>query len=205
MNTTPVTICAGAKGGQGIITIAVTLGLLAARTRPTVLVDTLGDAAAVLGLADVDPSRTLDQALTDAAEPASGLRLAHIAADRIDAATVDRLGCLAAGGHRVIVDTGTDHSALHSFDRLRPCRLLVTHACYLALRRAIAVPFTPDHVVLVNDSRRALTEHDVSLALALPVTSVPHDPSIARAIDAGLLAARLPRCLAHTLRHLVTD
>jgi hypothetical protein len=58
---------------------------------------------------------------------------------------------------------------------------------------------------LVNDSRRALTERDVSLALALPVTSVPHDPSIARAIDAGLLAARLPRCLAHTLRHLVSD
>jgi hypothetical protein len=204
MNTAPVTICAGAKGGQGTTTIAVTLHLLVARTRPTLRIDTLGDAAAVLGIPDPAPAVTLDQALAEAGEPAPGLRLAHIAADRIDDTALDRLRGLTDDGHRVIVDTGTDHSALHRFDRLRPCRLLVTHACYLALRRAIAVPFIPDLVVLVTDSRRALTEGDVSLALALPVTSVPLDPGIARAIDAGLLATRLPRCLANAL-HDLTD
>jgi hypothetical protein len=71
------------------------------------------------------------------------------------------------------------------------------------LRRAIAVPFTPDHVVLVSDHRWALSERDVSLALALPVTSVPDDPRIARAIDAGLLTIRLPRCLTNTITPLV--
>ena len=28
---------------------------------------------------------------------------------------------------------------------------------------------------------------------------MPYDPSIARAVDAGLLAARVPRCLAHAI------
>ena len=78
----------------------------------------------------------------------------------------------------------------------------MTRPCYLALRRAVGVPFVPDHVVLIAEHQRALTERDVSLALALPVTSVPYDPSIARAIDAGLLAARLPRCLAHAVAQL---
>ena len=72
----------------------------------------------------------------------------------------------------------------------------------MALRRAIGVPFVPDHVVLISEHQRCLTERDVSLALALPVTSVPYDPAITRAIDAGLLAARLPRCLAHALEQL---
>ena len=55
---------------------------------------------------------------------------------------------------------------------------------------------------MIAEHQRALTERDVSIALALPVTSVPYDPSIARAIDAGLLAARLPRCLAHAIAQL---
>ena len=95
-----------------------------------------------------------------------------------------------------------DHDVLHRFDPLRPQRLLVTRPCYLALRRAIGVPFVPDHVVLISEHQRCLTECDVSLALALPVTSVPDDPAIARAIDAGLLAARLPRCLANAIAQL---
>ena len=102
----------------------------------------------------------------------------------------------------MIVDTGTDHDVLHRFDPLSPQRLLVTRPCYLALRRAIGVPFVPDHVVLISEHQRCLTERDVSLALALPVTSVPYDPAIARAIDAGLLAARLPRCLANAIAQL---
>lgn len=53
--------------------------------------------------------------------------------------------------------------------------------------------------MLICEHQRCLTERDVSLALALPVTSVPHDPAIARAIDAGLLAVRLPRCLANAI------
>lgn len=91
---------------------------------------------------------------------------------------------------------------MHRFDPLNSQRLLVTRPCYVALRRAIGVPFVPDHVVLIAEHQRCLTDRDVSVALALAVTSVPYDPAIARAIAAGLLAARLPRCLANAIAQL---
>ena len=122
--------------------------------------------------------------------------------DRIDTEAICAMSEPVAAGHRVLVDTGTDHEVLHRFDPLSPQRLLVTRPCYVALRRAIGVPFVPDHVVLISEHQRCLTERDVSLALALPVTSVPYDPAIARAIDAGLLAARPPPCLANAITQL---
>ena len=202
-HTDRVTVVAGAKGGQGCTTIAAVLAVLAAHSNyPTLLLDTQGDAAPTLGVSDPPPTSTLTEAIANAAEPCRGLRVATLAGDRIDAEAITAISELVAAGHRVIVDTGTDHDVLHRFDPLLPQRLLVTRPCYLALRRAVGVPFVPDHVVLIAEHQRALTERDVSLALALPVTSVPYDPSIARAIDAGLLAARLPRCLAHALEQL---
>lgn len=197
-----ITLCAGAKGGQGCTTIAAVLAVLAARSNPTLLLDTRGDAAPILGVSDPPPASTFAEAIANAAEPCRGLRVATLEGDRIDTDAIAAISELVTAGHRVIVDTGTDHDVLHRFDPLHPRRLLVTRPCYLALRRAIGVPFIPDHVVLIAEHQRALTERDVSLALALPVTSVPYDPSIARAIDAGLLAARLPRCLAHAIAQL---
>jgi len=193
-----VTVCASPKGGQGCTTIAAVLAVLAAQNNhPTLLLDTRIDASPTLGVSDPPAATMLAEAIANAAEPCRGLRVATLAGDRIDADAIAAIGELVAAGHRVTVDTGTDHDVLHRFDPLHPQRLLVTRPCYLALRRAIRVPFVPDHVVLIAEHQRALTERDVSLAL--PVTSVPYDPSIARAIDAGLLAARLPRCLAHAI------
>lgn len=198
-----VTVCASAKGGQGCTTIAAVLAVLAAQSnQPTLLLDTRGDAAPTLGVSDPAPAGTFADAIANAVEPCRHLRVATIAGDQIDSDATSELERLTAAGHRVIVDTGTDHDVLHRFDPLRPQRLLVTRPCYLALRRAIGVPFVPDHVVLISEHQRCLTERDVSLALALPVTSVPYDPAIARAIDAGLLATRLPRCLANAIAQL---
>lgn len=46
-----VTVCASLKGGQGCTTIAAVLAVLAARSnQPTLLLDTRGDAAAILGV-----------------------------------------------------------------------------------------------------------------------------------------------------------
>jgi Flp pilus assembly CpaE family ATPase len=207
MNSAPtVTLCAGAKGGQGTTTVAALLALLSARHgRPTLLIDTQGDAASVLGLPEQPPSSSLSAAVATTIDVAERLRVAHLNASCIDETTLDRISELAATGHDVFIDTGTDYDTLHRFDSLRPRRLLVTRACYLAIRRAIAVPFTPDHVVLIREYHRALTEADVSRALALPVTRIVHDPSIARTIDAGLLAVRVPRCLVHPLQRLLDD
>ena len=82
--------------------------------------------------------------------------------------------------------------------------LLVTRPCYLALRRAIDTPLRPCGVVLINEPGRALTATDIEAVLGHPiVATVPYDVAISRAVDAGLLASRVPRILARALRHLV--
>ena len=80
--------------------------------------------------------------------------------------------------------------------------LLVMRPCFLALRRAVAAPVRPSGVVLVREPGRSLGRRDVEEALQVPVCAeVDLEPAVARAVDAGLLAARLPRSLAHALRH----
>jgi hypothetical protein len=197
-------VCASPKGGQGCTTIAAVLALLAARDQRTVLLDTRGDAATILGVREPQRAGTVAEAIAHAVEPCHQLRIAPINGDSVDGDALTVVAELVASGHRVIVDTGTDHDVLHRFDPLTPQRLLVTRPCYIALRRAVGVPFVPDHVVLIAEHQRALTEHDVSVALALPVLSVPYEPSVARAIDAGLLASRLPRCLPTPLSRILT-
>jgi hypothetical protein len=81
--------------------------------------------------------------------------------------------------------------------------LLVLRPCYLALRRAVASSLRPSGVVLVEEAGRALGRRDVESALGVPVRAVvAHDPRIARAVDAGLLARRLPGLLERPLRHV---
>ena len=80
--------------------------------------------------------------------------------------------------------------------------LLVLRPCFIALRRAIEAPVRPSGVVLLAEPDRALTANDVEETLGVPVRAeVRVDPIVARAVDAGLLAARLPRTLERGLRH----
>jgi hypothetical protein len=79
--------------------------------------------------------------------------------------------------------------------------LLVLRPCFLALRRAAAAPVRPSGVVVVDEPGRSLGRQDVEDVLGVPVRAqVRWDPAVARAVDAGLLAARLPRALARSLR-----
>lgn len=79
--------------------------------------------------------------------------------------------------------------------------LLVVRPCYLALRRALAAPIRPSGVVLVNEPDRALGRRDVEEVLGVPVRAeVEYDSAVARAVDAGLLAARMPRRFERALR-----
>lgn len=98
------------------------------------------------------------------------------------------------------LDAGTNPAASSlAADR----RLLVVRNCYLALRRAVAHPVRPDGVVLVTEPGRALTATDVEAVLTAPVVAeIAIDPAVARTIDAGLLAARLPRTLVRSLAPL---
>jgi len=79
--------------------------------------------------------------------------------------------------------------------------LLVLRPCFLALRRAVVAPLRGNGVVLVDEPGRSLGPGDVEAALGLPVVAVvPWDPAVSRRVDAGLLAAALPRDLARALR-----
>jgi len=74
-------------------------------------------------------------------------------------------------------------------------------SCYLALRRAVGVgEHLATAAVLVREPGRSISGREVERVLGVPVVAeVPYDPAIARAVDAGLLLARLPASLARPL------
>ena len=78
--------------------------------------------------------------------------------------------------------------------------LLIIRPCYLALRRASLLTTKPDGVIVITEPGRALGVHDVESVVGAPVLAeIPFDPAIARAVDAGLLAGRVPTLLAKHL------
>jgi hypothetical protein len=88
--------------------------------------------------------------------------------------------------------------------------LLVTRPCYLALRQALNLSITAAGIVLVAEPGRALDAADVAAVLGLPmIATIPLRAEIARAVDAGVLPARLPESLTEAagqiLRFAVTD
>jgi hypothetical protein len=84
--------------------------------------------------------------------------------------------------------------------------VVVLRGCYLALRRAVHSPLLPraTGVALVEELGRSLGSPEVRDVLDRPVlTRVPVRPAVARAVDAGVLAARLPDALARPAARLL--
>ena len=109
---------------------------------------------------------------------------------------------LSADPRPVVVDCGTAATgAALAVAASATVSLLVIRPCYLALRRALDAPLRPSGVVLVTDEGRSLGRADVEDVLGVPVRAeIRVDPTVARAVDAGLLAGRLPRGLERALR-----
>ncbi len=206
--------CWSPKGGSGTTVVAGVLALLAARSSASgaLIVDVVGDVPAALGVAEPAGPGVLDwlDATTDVGDDALprlevdvGRRLRLLARGGRDvsggAGGVRRAEALAAAlvadSRPVIADCGTaDRSPGRELASGATLSLAVLRPCYLALRRALAAPLRPDGVVLVTEPGRALQGRDVEDVLGVPVwAEVPLDPAVARAVDAGLLAARLPR------------
>ncbi len=223
-----VTLCWAAKGGSGTTVVAAALAL--SSKRPSLLVDLDGEIPAVLGLPEPDrpgvadwlgseaPPDQLANLMVDVGPQTwllpwrSGTR--HSAtpppsAARNDASTDrwDELGrwlhdWSTHGDCDVTVDAGTGEppaGLVAHADR----SLLVTRPCYLSLRRAVHAATRPTGIVLVDEPGRALSQRDVEHALGVAVeATVSLDPAVARAVDAGLLATRLPRVIARELRQV---
>lgn len=221
--------CWSVKGGSGTTVVAAALGLVLARSgvEGAVLVDLGGDLPAVLGLAEPTGPGLAGWFSAGASVPADALaRLEVPVADRLSLvprgagplAPSDRvdslLVTLGAEARSVIVDCGTlpigdrSGSASAVVGRLvadaAPASLFVTRPCYLSLRRWVASSLHPTGVVLVSEPGRALGRRDIEDVVGTDVVAeVPVDTAVARSVDAGLLAGRLPAVLGRALGRAV--
>ncbi len=215
-----LTCCWSVKGGSGTTVVAASLALLAASAPDgALLVDVAGDAPAALGLPQPDGPGIRDWLVADPpveAEALDHLRLhaapgLHVVPAGADTETirtgpaVARVELLArALGERreaVVVDAGLLPAPLRPLATRAHTSLLVLRPCYLALRRALTLPVRPTGIVLVCEPGRALGKREVEDVVGVRVLAeVDQDPTIARAVDAGLLASRLPRGLSRALR-----
>lgn len=83
---------------------------------------------------------------------------------------------------------------------------LVIQPEYLSLKRALKIGHSPDGVVLMGMPERSLQQADVEDVLGLRVVAtVPWEPVVATAIDAGILTRRLPANVRKGLRPLLTS
>lgn len=199
--------------------VAAGLALLRSKHRdgsvPVVLVDLGGDAPAVLGMAEPATPGVVDWLNSDA--PATALDdLALPVNDDLVVAPrgYGTLHPVEATRWAVMADylarRGSD--AVLDCGPLRPppsaltdnaLSVMVLRPCYLALRRVAGQSLTADRVVLVDEPGRVLRRPDVENVVGKRVTAhLELDPAIARAVDAGLMAGRLPLQLSHGLKRV---
>lgn len=174
------------KGGQGVTTTAVALATTIANggTKTNIRsIDNSDDLTAVLGLAS---SEWLDEYV------ATDL---HAGQTRPEGTEVD------------VVDAGTTQDSPAVRENYRSIatslrHFLVIRPCYLALRAAMRQGIDGyEGVILLDEPGRALTMKDIEDILGIPIVAVvPVDPSIARAVDAGILVRRIPEIIAKPLR-----
>jgi hypothetical protein len=203
-------VCWAAKGGSGTTVVACALALTSAATRPTLLIDLGGDCPTALGLPEPHGPGIREWLASPTATAADFSRLAvpirdqacllPLGTGRTPEDRWARLLEAVEGTNATIVDCGAGPPPSALQDAAQQS-LLVTRPCYLALRRAQRCDVRPTGVVLIAEPGRALGSTEVEQALGVPVVAeVQYDPAVARAVDAGLLAARLPRSLQMALR-----
>lgn len=214
------------KGGSGTSVLAAACALVLARDGDGArLADLAGDQPAIFGLA-ADPETGLGDWLAAGPEaPADALeRLAVAAAPGVilvPRGSTDRAltpvpaaeagaalaVALRDGPVPTVVDAGgASGPASRAMVEVADVSVVVLRGCYLALRRAVHSPLLPraTGVALVEELGRSLGSPEVRDVLDRPVlTRVPVRPAVARAVDAGVLAARLPDALARPAARLL--
>ena len=207
-------VCWSVKGGSGTTVVASTLALVHAErsSHGALIVDLAGDVPAVLGLAEPsgigvgewftqneNSSRMALQSI--AIQANANLQLISRGATPIDASAnfTELSASLATFDLPVVIDAGCGVVSADLLARASSS-LLITRPCYLSLRRAAQLNVAPTGVVLINEPGRALGKRDVESVIGAPVIAeITFDPAISRAVDAGLLASRLPSVLAKQL------
>lgn len=212
--------CWSAKGGAGTTVVATSLALMLAlrEANGALLADFGGDIPAVLGIGEAESpglagwleageSVPADALTRLEEEVAPGLRLLPRGKGELATARGTVLASLLERSARpVVADCGnlrassTGHAATAVAHAASRC-LLVIRPCYLSLRHALSAPIRPTAAVVIRQPGRSLGRGDVERVLEVPVVAqVEDDPAVARSVDAGLLAGRLPRSMERGLR-----
>ena len=203
------------KGGSGTSVAAAAISLVLAGRGPARLADLAGDQPAILGLPPEPasglagwlaggpgaPSEALEQL---ALAVAPGLALLPLGATGTYEPLPEAGAALATAlrdGPATVLDAGlaAGRPAAQAAVEVADASVVVVRGCYLALRRAVRTPLVARAAgaVLVEEPGRALGKQEVAEVLGLPILArFPVRPSIARAVDAGVLAARLPSQLS---------
>jgi CO dehydrogenase nickel-insertion accessory protein CooC1 len=215
------------KGGSGTSVLAAACSLVLAREPAGAarIADLDGDHPAIFGLGAEPlvglldwldagaeaPTEALDRLAIEAApgvallpRGASERILAPVAAAEAGAALAV---ALRDGPVPTIVDCGRAcEPATRAIAEVADASVVVVRGCYLALRRALRSPALARTVgaVLVEEKERSLSQKEVADVLDVPVLArVPVRTAIFRAVDAGVLPARLPEVLARSASALV--
>ena len=212
-------VCWSVKGGSGTTVVAAALALVLAQRHEAGarLVDMSGDTPSALGMSE-PASEGIAEWLSAADHPGvealNNLMLpvtAHLGViprghnvivpsqvnlDRLR----DLAEAIAQSTKPTVVDAGSGLAAIPIIEHATRS-LLIIRPCYLALRRASLLTTKPHGIIVITEPGRALGVYDVESVVGAPVLAeIPFDPAIARAVDAGLLAGRVPTLLA---KHLV--
>ena len=210
------------KGGSGTTVVAAAASLVLARSGGVRLADLAGDHPAVFGLG-ADPTLGLVDWLAAAPEaPTEALdRLAIEVAPRcllvprgagplVDSASAGAALAVALrdGPMPTVVDVGSGppSDVARAVLDVADVSIVVLRACYLGLRRAVASGLLEGTAgaVLVAEPGRAIGAREVADVIGRPVLAqVEASAAVARAVDAGVLASRLPDPLARRLRPML--
>lgn len=218
-----IVTCWSVKGGSGTSVVAGALAVAWSAGRPVLAVDLAGDLPAVIGMTASPGPGVVDwlhagsgvgaaalEALAVAAGPS--LRVLHRGGDAGDlrpAGETDggRRGigdsrwrafaaAMSAVPADVVIDAGLAPLPAE-LAAVTDASLVVIRPCFLALRRASTARDVPTGVVVINEPGRSLGRRDIERVLGIRVAAEMRlDPAVARAVDVGLIAARLPASLA---------
>ena len=210
MGVSHVIVCWAAKGGSGTTVTACAMALGAPRGVQTTLVDLGGDCATALGLDEPTGPGVTDWMASPTAGPAElarlavavrdGVRLIHRGCAEVAGNQWSRLASTLAEWPDVVVDAGSGAPPIQLHE-IADLSLLVIRPCYIAIQRARRIGVQPSGIAVIQEPGRSLSTDDVERAVGAPVVVETRlDPAVARAVDSGLLVARLPRSLIMSLR-----
>ena len=205
--------CWTVKGGSGSTVFASALALtLAKQHGRACIVDFGGDVPSVLGMAEPTNRGVRDWLASTNRDPHDYAGLQLRATAELCVIPAGNAVAFSEDALRDLIDAAEPNTVL-DFGTLQPpesireavrADWLVIRPCYLALRRAARLRVRPKGVVVVRENGRSLTPPDIESVVGAPVVGeISVSDGVARSVDAGLLATRLPKQLAEELAVLL--